>query len=167
MTKSGGSWKTTVNPNATNPNARGSATFSVTARDATGKTAKSSTRSFKVTRCNFPASFNFVQWDAGPACASAFTIHVSISASDRDGLGAQSAKVVYSYTPKGGSRRTASAALAQSQVNGSTHYYTTQVDLQGLAAGSTVSAYVTLTDKYGHTDKDQRQNDVFSYTPTC
>ena len=29
MTKSGGSWKATVTPNATNPNARGSATFSV------------------------------------------------------------------------------------------------------------------------------------------
>ena len=67
MTKSGGSWKATVSPNATNPNARGSASFSVVARDATGKTARSSTRSFKVTRCNYPAVLQFSD-SSGAAC---------------------------------------------------------------------------------------------------
>ncbi len=56
----------------------------LSARDATGKTARSSTRSFKVTRCNYPAVLHFSD-SSGAACPVS-TISLYFMASDRDGL---------------------------------------------------------------------------------
>ena len=89
MTKSGSKWSATVNPNATNPNARGSASYFVTSRDDLGKTARSATRSFKVTRCNFPAVLHFND-SSGAACPVS-TISLYFTANDRDGLSASGA----------------------------------------------------------------------------
>jgi hypothetical protein len=170
MASNGDRWSAKVTPNNQKPNADGRASFYVSATDKTGKSSKTGTSTFSVNRCNYPADFGTVNWDTNQACDSATTAFASINgAFDRDGLTGSSAKVVYSYTPKGGSRKTATRSIAQTQVIGDKHYYSGQITLKGLAAGSSISFHVTLTDKYGHTDKDLNPNEVFTITPssTC
>jgi hypothetical protein len=168
MTNNGDRWRATVTPVDQRPNADGKASYYVVGEDELGKSSRSPTRTFTVDRCNYPSSFGVVNWDTNQVCASATTVFASIGrATDQDGLVAQSAKVVYGFTPKGGGRKSATRSLTQTQVIGDNHYYSGQVNLKDLEPGSTVSLYVQLTDKYGDTTKDRSPNDTFSFQVTA
>jgi hypothetical protein len=88
-------------------------------------------------------------------------------ATDRDGLTASSAKVVYTFTPKGKAPRTAKKSLAQTQVIGDNHSYSGQVGFTNLEPNSIVSVYVTLTDRYGVTAKDLQHTFKFQASASC
>ena len=111
MTKSGSRWTATVNPNATNPNAQGNVDVLRDGTDDIGKTSKSGTKSFKVTRCNFPAVLHF--FDSSGAACPVSTIHLYFSANDRDGLSASGAKVTYTYVRTNGKKRTLTGGAAE------------------------------------------------------
>ncbi len=105
MTKSGSKWSATVNPNAANPNARGSASYFVTSRDDLGKTARSATRSFKVTRCNFPAVLHYSD-SSGAACPVSTISALLHGERPRRSRRRRAPIVSYTYTRTNGKRRT-------------------------------------------------------------
>ena len=154
MSKSGAKWTAKVSPNAANPNARGSATYSVTARDATGKTTKSPTRSFKVTRCNYPAALHFSD-STGAACPVS-TISLYFFASDRDGLASSNAVVSYTYVRTNGNKRTLTVKpySADQDTKGTWFLiYNIPVTSDWGSSGS-MTAVLKTTDKYGGTGRE-------------
>jgi hypothetical protein len=168
MARNGDRWRATVTPADQRPNADGKASFYVVAEDGLGKTRRSPTQAFSIDRCNFPSDFGNVNWDTAPACASNATAYVSIArATDDDGLTASSAKVVYTYKPKGKPQKTDRQALGQTQVIGEQHYYSGQVGFTNLEPNSIVTMYVTLTDRYGRTQKDSQHTFAFQASASC
>ena len=68
MAKTGSQWRPTVNPNASDPNARGKVVVLCHGTRRPGQDDEVGHRSFKVTRCNFPAVFAFQLDSSGAAC---------------------------------------------------------------------------------------------------
>jgi hypothetical protein len=168
MTGSGERWSTKVTPVDERKNADGKASWYVVARDKPGKTTKSSARTFTVDRCNYPANFGIVNWDAPRVCSSRTLVTVTIArANDADGLSAQSARVVYTYKTREGSPKTVRSSLTQTRTVGNNHYYSGTVDLRDIQPGSVVTMRVTLTDKYGDTDTDNADEFKFTAPFTC
>jgi hypothetical protein len=153
MTKSGSKWSATVNPNAANPNARGSASYFVTSRDDLGKTARSATRSFKVTRCNFPAVLHYSD-STGAACPVS-TIRLYFMANDRDGLASKDAVVSYTYTRTNGKRRTLKVTpfQADQDTKGTWNLVFEIPVTNDFGSTGSMTAFMKTTDKYGGTGK--------------
>jgi hypothetical protein len=125
----------------------------VTARDTTGKTARSPTRSFKVTRCNFPAVLQAL--DAAGAACPVSTITLSFRAYDRDGLASNNAVVFYTYVRTNGRKRTLSVKpySADQDTKGDwTLLYQVPVT-SDWGFNGTATAYLKTTDKYGGTGR--------------
>ncbi len=164
MTKNGDRWRATVTPVDQRPNADGKASYYVVGEDDLGKSRRSPTRTFTVNRCNFPATLRCRQLGHEPGLRLGDDGLREHRAGQRRGRPRRprAPRSSTRFTPKGGGRRTASRSLAQTQVIGDNHYYSGQVGLKGLEPGSTISAYVQLTDKYGKTTKDRSPNDTFS-----
>jgi len=168
MAKNGSSWRAAVTPVDQRPNADGNVTYYVTGKDALGESTRSGTHAFNANRCNFPADFGTVNFDVAQACASSATGFANINgATDRDGLTAGSAKVVYTFTPKGKAQRSGKKSLAQTQVIGDKHTYSGQVTFTNLEPNSIVTMSVTLTDKYGVTNKDLQHTFKFQVSASC
>jgi len=168
MAKNGSSWRAAVTPVDQRPNADGNVTYYVTGKDALGESTRSGTHAFNANRCNFPADFGTVNFDVAQACASSATGFANINgATDRDGLTAGSAKVVYTFTPKGKAQRSGKKSLAQTQVIGDKHTYSGQVTFTNLEPNSIVTMSVTLTDKYGVTSKDLQHTFKFQVSASC
>ena len=169
MAKNGSSWRATVTPVDQRPNADGKVTYYVTGKDALGESTRSGNQSFIANRCNFPADFGTVNFDVAQGCASAATGFANINrATDRDGLTASSAKVVYSVHAEGqvadGPARSRSPRPRSSGTNTT---YSGQVAFTNLEPNSIVTMSVTLTDKYGVTNKDLQHTFKFQASASC
>lgn len=158
MAKAGGAWTARVNANATNPNARGTAAYSVTGRDALGKTSRSGTRSFKVTRCNFPAVLHYSD-STGAACPVS-TISLYFFASDRDGLAASGATVFYTYVRANGKQRTLSVKpySADQDTKGTWSLIFHIPVTNDFGSNGAMTAYLKTTDRYGGTGRMSTPN---------
>lgn len=150
MSKSGKSWSAKVTPVNQRANADGKASYYVTGKDDLGASSKSSTKTFTVDRCNYPAAIKLSD-TTGSLCPGSF-FRVFYIASDKDGL--SKVQLVYTYVLKDGTtKKTAKQTLGPS-ADGSYSFDITP-DATWSFRKQLMPYYLRTTDKYGGTTKGQ------------
>jgi hypothetical protein len=120
----------------------------IRAVDAKGATTTGQTHTITIRRCDSPADIG--QSSYSPICATKPTLIYS-NAADPDGIGPNSAVLVYTYVLNDGTTRTARKRMTNTDSSGSRWFYDVQIqaganwDLNR----SPFSFYVETTDIYG------------------